>query len=155
MTRTTNLLLLADNQGPPLAGARPQAGNHHDLFDIETLFAELCDLAPAAQVRPDGLFLNAASGCDARTLRAACFRRDGEANSAHNVRSAPGETGAGPCFGPERCRQRMAIEHTNAWPDRFKPLLVRYETNVQNGVAFRFPAFIVLPIRKIFPDEKP
>src|SRR5919206_4405309 len=31
---STNALLLADNKGVPLALATPQAGNHHDLFQI-------------------------------------------------------------------------------------------------------------------------
>ena len=94
------------------------------------------------------------NGFDARTLRAARFRRDGEANGARNARSAPSETAAGHCFGPERYRQRTAIERTNTWPDRFKTLFVRCGTHVQNGAASRFPVFTVLLLRKTLPDEK-
>ena len=37
--RTTNALFLADNQGLPLAVATPQAGNQHDMFEVERVFA--------------------------------------------------------------------------------------------------------------------
>ena len=153
--RTTNLLFLADNQGQPLACATPQAGNHHDLFDIEALFDELCDLVQEAQIRLDGLFLNADSGFDAKVLREACFRRDIEANIAHNPRSAPSAAAADHYFDAELYRQRTAIERTNAWLDSFKTLLVRYETNVQNWLAFHFLAFTVLLLRKMPPNEEP
>ena len=56
--RTTNLLFLADNTGQPLAVASPQAGNHHDVFDIETSFGELCTLVEEAHISLEGLFLS-------------------------------------------------------------------------------------------------
>ena len=101
------------------------------MFDIKALFDELCDLVREAQIRLDGLFLNADSGFDARVLREACFRRDIGVNIAHNPRSAPSDAAADHYFDAELYRQRTAIERTNAWLDSFKTLLVRYETNVQ------------------------
>ena len=98
--------------------------------------------------------MNADSGFDARALREACFRRGIEANIAHNPRSAPSEA-ADHYFDAELYRQRTAIERTNAWLDSFKTLLVRYETNVENRLAFHFLAFTVLLLRRIPPDEKP
>ena len=152
--RTTNLLLLADNQGQSLASATPQAGNHYGLFDIEALFNELCDLVQEAQIRLDDLFLNADSSFDDKALREACFRRDIEANIAHNPRSAPRGAAADHYFDAELYRQRIAIERTNAWLDSFKTLLVRYETNVQNWLAFYSLAWTVLLLRKMPPNEK-
>ena len=153
--RPTDLLFPADNQGRPLARAGPRAGHRHDLFNTEALFDELCGLVQEAQIRLDGFFLNADSGFDARVLREACFRRDIEANIAHNPRSAPSDAAADHYFDAELYRQRTAIERTNAWLDSFKTLLVRYETNVENWLAFHFLAFTVLLLRKIPPNEKP
>ena len=153
--RTTNLLLLADNTGQPLACATPQAGNHHDLFDTETSFGALCALLEEAQMSLDGLFLNAGSGFDASSLRQDCFRRGIEANSAHNPRSGQKEPADDLYFDTELYRQRPAIERTNAWLDSFKTLLVRYETTVENWLAFHFLAFAVLLLRKIPPEPKP
>lgn len=147
--RTSNMLFLADNTGQPLACAHPQAGNHHDLFDITAVFAELCELVEAAQISLEGVFLNADSGFDAQVLRTDCFRRGIEANIAPNPRSTQREAAEEPYFDDELYRQRTAIERTNAWLDGFKTLLVRYETSVENWMAFHFLAFAVLLLRKI------
>ena len=86
--RTTNALFLADNQGLPLAVATPQAGNQHDTFELERVFAELCDLLEAAELRLDGLFINTDKAFDVSSLRQACTRRGIEANIPRNRRSA-------------------------------------------------------------------
>ena len=152
--RTTNLLFLADNTGQPLACASPQAGNHHDLFDIETSFGERCSLLEEAHIALEGLFLNADSGFDAQILREDCFRRGIEANIARNPRSSNREEAEGSYLDHELYRQRTAIERTNSWLDSFKTLLVRFETSVENWLAFHFLAFVVLLLRKIPPDQK-
>lgn len=154
-SRTTNLLFLADNTGQPLACATPQTGNHHDLFAIEASFGEWCALLEEAQISLDGLFRNADSGFDASVLREDCFRRGIEANIAQNPRSGKNEEAPGHYFDDELYRQRMAIERTNAWLDGFKTLLIRYETRVENWLAFHFLAFAVLLLRKIPPEQKP
>ena len=110
--RTTNLLFLADSTGQPLACASPQAGNHHDLFDIETSFGELCGLLEEAHISLEGLFLNADSGFDANVLRDECFRRGIEANIALNPRSRKSENADGTYLDPVLYRERTAIERT-------------------------------------------
>jgi len=152
--RTTNLLFLADNTGQPLACASPQAGNHHDVFDIETSFGELCTLVEEAHISLEGLFLNADSGFDAKCLREECFRRGIEANIAVNPRSGQKKEAEDQYFDTELYRQRTAIERTNSWLDSFKTLLVRFETSAENWLAFHFLAFTVLLLRKIPPDYK-
>ena len=152
--RTTNLLFLADSTGQPLACASPQAGNHHDLFDIETSFGELCSLLEEAQISLEGLFLNADSGFDANVLRDDCFRRGIEANIALNPRSRKSEIAEDTYLDTELYRERTAIERTNSWLDSFKTLLVCFETNAENWLAFHFLAFAVLLLRKIPLDQK-
>lgn len=146
---------MADRTGQPLACASPQAGQHHDLFNIDTSFGELCALLEEAQISLDGLFLNADSGFDAKALRDDCFRRGIEANIAVNPRSRPEEAAAATCLDTELYRERTAIERTNAWLDSFKTLLVRFETSVENWLAFHFLAFAVLLLRKVPLDQKP
>ena len=46
----------------------PQAGNRHDLYEINALFKELCDMLKEAGVRLEGLFLNADGGFDSKEL---------------------------------------------------------------------------------------
>ena len=147
--RTTTALFLADNQGQPLACATPQAGNHHDSFQLAALFEELCVLLEAAGIAVAGLFLNADSAFDTTELRQACATRHIEANIARNRRATDWQTDDDTFFDPERYRRRAVVEHANAWLDSFKTLLVRYETSVGNWLAFHWLAFVVLFLRKI------
>ena len=149
--RTTNALFLADNQGLPLAVATPQAGNQHDTFELERVFTELCELLEAAELRLDGLFLNADKAFDVSSLRWACERRGIEANIPRNRRSTDWQTDDDTPLDPELYRRRLAIERLNAWLDGLKTLLVRYETSLQNWLAFHWLAFTALLLRKIAP----
>ncbi len=141
--RTANALFRADAAGLPLAVVTPQAGNQHDTFDLERVFAELCAVLAAADLRLEGLFLNADKAFDVRSLPQACARRDSEATTPRNRRSADWRTDDAP-LDPELSRRRLVIERLNAWLDGFKTLLVRYETGLQNWLAFHWLAFTVL-----------
>ena len=105
-----------------------------------------------AQISLDGRFLNTNSGFDASSLRDKCFHRGIEANIPQKSRSGQKEAAANLCFDEELYCQRTAIERTNAWLDGFKTLLVSYETNVDNWLAFHFLAFTVLLLQKILPE---
>ena len=137
-TRTTNLLLVADSTGQPLACASPQAGNHHDLFNIKISFGELCGPLEEAPISLEGLFLNADSGFKTQVLRDDYFRRGIEANIAQNPRTRKSEDAEATYLGKKLYRKRTAIGRTNSWLDRFKTLLVRFETNAENWLAFQF-----------------
>jgi transposase len=147
--RTTNALFVADNQGQPLAVATPQAGQHHDTFALDTLFAELCDLLEAAELRLDGLFLNADKAFDVKVLRQDCARRNIEFNIPRNRRTADWQTDDDTLLIPELYQCRQVIEQLNAWLDGFKTLLVRFETCLHTWLAFHWLAFSVLLLRKI------
>jgi hypothetical protein len=79
--------VLGDNQGLSLAVATPQPGNQHDTFELERVFAELCSLLEAAELRLDGFFLNTDKAFDVNALRQAWVRTGVEANIPRNRRS--------------------------------------------------------------------
>ncbi|MBL7991776.1 MAG: transposase, partial [Candidatus Kapabacteria bacterium] len=54
----------------------------------------------------------------------------------------------------ELYKRRMVIEHTFAWLDSFKGLLVRYETKLKNWTAMNVIGFIVIFIRRIRDSQK-
>ena len=128
----------------------PQAGNQHDTFALERVFAEWCDLLEAAELRLN-LFLIADRAFDVTALRQTCARRGIEANIPRNRRSANWQTDDDIPLDPERYCRRLVIERLNAWLDGFKTLLVRCETSRQNWLAFHWLAFTALPLRKIAP----
>ena len=94
--------------------ATPQAGNYHDAFNLEQVFAELCDLLEQAQLRLAGLFLNADKASDVTSLPQACAERDIEANIPRNRRAAAWQTDDDTPLDPELYRRRLVIEQMNA-----------------------------------------
>ena len=151
-TKTTNVLYLADNQGQMLACASPQEGQHHDLFNIQELFEELCQMLTKANINIKGLFMNADSGFDSTELRQICKDKEIEANIDINTRNSKTHENQSveyQYFDEELYKRRTVIEHANAWMDSFKALLIRFETKAINWIALILLAFSVRLLLKI------
>ena len=150
--KTTNALFISDCQGVMLAMATPQSGNHHDLFNIQTLFEEMCSLLKEADINLKGLFLNADPGFDAQPFVGACEKEEIFANVKANPRNKqeeePYQRGSH-VFDEQLYKDRSVIEHANAWIDGFKALLVRFEFTTRNWVSLHFMAFFLIFLRKI------
>jgi transposase len=151
--RTCNSLFLSDSKGLLLACSHPVSGAHHDLFEIEQVFGELCGLLHEAGIETAGLFLNADAGFDSEGFRRLCSEMKIEANIAFNTRNG-GNDEEYVYFDEQLFKNRTVIEHANAWLDSFKALLIRFETKAKHWLALHFLAFTVLFIRKITKIEK-
>lgn len=153
-SNTTNALFMCDNQGVMLGMSTPQEGQHHDLFEIQTLFDEICTMLKSAGINLKGLFLNADPGFDSQEFREACQKEEIILNVKANQRNSvnqqqePYQSGTH-IFDQELYKDRSVIEHANAWIDGFKALLVRFEFSIRNWVALHFMAFSVIFLRKI------
>lgn len=145
--RATNALFLSDKQGQPLAIATPQAGNHHDLYEIQELFEEMCALLGEAGIDLRGVFMNADAGFDAEDLRNVCTEKEIEANIAENKRNEKELREQSVYFDGQLYKQRYVIERTNAWLDGFKTLLVRYEVKINTWMAAHFMAFVIILLK--------
>lgn len=152
-SETTNTLYLADNQGQMIACASPQKGEHHDLYNIDELFEELCLMLKNAGINIKGLFLNADSGFDSKEFRKICRQKAVEANIDTNSRNSKNELQNDnyQYFDEDLYKRRIVIERANAWLDSFKALLVRFETKAANWVALTLISFTVRFLRKIQP----
>ena len=149
-TQTTNTLFLADNQGQMLACASPQEGQHNDLYNIQTLFDELCQMLNMAGINIKGLFLNADAGFDSQELRKICFQKDIHANIETNPRNSnEAHNDHYQYFDEELYKNRIVIEQANAWMDSFKALLLRFETKATTWIALTLLAFSVRFLKKI------
>lgn len=152
---TSNALFMSDNQGIILAMSTPQEGQHHDLFEIQTLFEQICSILKEAGINLDGLFLNADPGFDSENFRQACEKENIIANIKPNPRNKKDNQQEEPyqrgthIFDEELYKDRSVIEHSNAWIDGFKALLVRFEYTVRNWISLHFIAFSVIFLRKI------
>jgi transposase len=57
-------------------------------------------------------------------------------------------------FDDELSKRRTVIEHTFAWLDSFKGLLVRYETKLKHWTVMNIIGFIVIFIRRTLKSQK-
>ena len=147
--KTTNALFFTDKKGQPIVMAAPQAGNHHDVYEIRTLFEQMCKLLEEAGICLKGVFMNADAGFDCQELRTLCSEKEIEANIADNPRNNEILSEDYQYFDEELYQERYVIERTNAWIDSFKGLLIRFEKKIKSWMAQHWMAFSVLLLRKI------
>ena len=145
--KTTNMLFLTDSNGIPLAMSKPVSGNHHDLYEINKAFKNICEILEQADIDTRGLVMNADAGFDSRGFREYCDGLEILANIDINKRNAK-NTDYEYLVDPELYKERFAVERTNAWIDGFKSLLVRYETSARNWMCAHFLAFSIILLRK-------
>lgn len=156
--KTTNALYLTERQGIPLSMSEPVAGNHNDLYEIDTSVDELCEVLEKAGIATEGLFINADAGFDAKGFRQAWQKKGVIANVAFNKRNS-GKQNQEYLLDEDLYDERYAIERTNAWVDSFRSLLNRFDTTSSswkgfNRPATRFLAFIVIGLRKFEQTKK-
>lgn len=97
-----------------MATATPQAGNHNDRYEIQTLFEELCALLEEAGIDLRGVFMNADAGFDCESLRDVCAEKGLELNVAENKRNEKQTKEDYVYFDDELYKQRYVIQPTNA-----------------------------------------
>jgi transposase len=116
--KTTNTLFVSDSQGIILAMATPQEGHHHDLFNMQALFEQMCSLLKQAGINLKGLFLNADPGFDSAQVQQACEKAEIIANVKPNPRNSavqqgePYQSGTH-IFDELLYKDRSVIEHAN------------------------------------------
>lgn len=144
--KTSNMLIISDANGIPLACSEPIAGNHNDAFQLEKNFDSMLDTLRESQIPIDGLFLNADAGFDSKEFRDALYKVDIEANIDNNKRNGNNDV----AFKDDLLYQkRFVIERTNAWLDAFKAVLVRFETKKTHWKSLNIMAFCVILLRRL------
>ena len=142
--KTTNLLLLTDSKGIPLACGTPLAGNHHDSYNLVPTVDKMMSGLQASGIPTEGLFLNADSGFDQADFRAYCDNKEIIHNIDQNPRNG---VNTDYLFDELLYTARFVIERTNAWLDAFKTLLIRFETKQSHWRALHLIAFAVILLR--------
>jgi hypothetical protein len=108
--KTTNALYFTDSMGIPLAMSNPVAGNYHDLYNIENSLNELFSTLTRAEIKLDGLFINADAGFDSKEFRENCFKHGIFANVDINIRN--GEDYEDKLLNELLYKERYSIERT-------------------------------------------
>jgi transposase len=144
--KTSNMLILADSRGTPVACSEPVAGNHNDAYNLEATVEQMLTNIRSSNISTEGLFLNADAGFDTNDFREFCFVNDIIANIDVNKRNG-GEKDY--LFDDLLYKCRFVVERTNAWLDAFKAILVRFETNKIHWKSLNILAFAVILLRQL------
>lgn len=148
-SKTTNILLLTDANGIPIACSQPVAGNHNDAFELEKQTNIMLNRLKNSDINAAGLFLNADAGFDTKSFRSLCFAKDIFANIPQNRRANKKDIDENILLIEELYEQRFVVERTNAWVDAFKNLLVRFDTTNASWTAWHLIAFMVILLRNL------
>lgn len=144
--KTTNMLIITDSKGIPIASSGAIAGNHNDAYGLKENVKEMLAAIEKSDIKTEGLFLNADAGFDSKEFRECCVSRDIIGNIAINKRNGNTEEYL---FDDLLYQCRFVIERTNAWLDAFKALLVRFETNKIHWKALHYMAFAIILLRQL------
>jgi len=144
--KTSNMLIISDSRGIPLACSDAISGNHNDAYELVENVENMLEDIRAATIRTDGLFLNADAGFDTSEFRLSCFKNDIIGNIDANKRNGKESEYL---FDELLYKCRFVIERTNAWMDSFKAILIRFETNKIHWKALNLLAFCVIFLRRL------
>lgn len=144
--KTTNMLVMADRQGIPVALSEPTSGRHNDLFDIGRQVGKMVSDLSDAGISTDGLFLNADAGFDSEEMRLELGKWEIIPNIAHNSRN--GSKFSNYMFDEDLYSLRYSVERTNAWMDSYRSVLNRFDTTKSSWMGFNYLATIVIFIKK-------
>ena len=144
--KTSNMLILTDNQGVPLTCSNPVSGNHNDAFNLVPVAKKMFTDLATSKIYADGLFLNADAGFDTEEFRRYCSGAEIIGNIDQNKRNGSKNEYL---FDELLYKCRFVVERTNAWLDAFKAILTRFETNSIHWKALNLLAFCVILLRKL------
>ncbi len=147
-SKTTNMLIITDSQGIPLACSDPIAGNHNDAFKLVKTFRKIYNCSASRYscerfIPVKGLFLNADSGFDTSDFRSHCYVNEIFDNIDQNKRNGNSYK-SNIVFDELLYKTRFVIERTNAWLDAFKAILVRFESKDLHRKGLLLLAFSVI-----------
>ncbi len=70
--KTSNMLIISDSKGIPLACSSPIAGNHNDAFHLVENVQQMLVQIQKSNISTEGLFLNADAGFDNQVFKSCC-----------------------------------------------------------------------------------
>jgi transposase len=126
--KTSNVLVMTESQGIPIAIGEILSGNHNDLYRIVPQFSSMIKSLNRCGIIVQNSILNADKGFDCKKLRKACRRRNIQPNIKENIRNRKKpKRGRRRFFDENVYKKRFVSERTFAWLDSFKTLLVRFD----------------------------
>jgi len=143
--KTSNMLILSDSNGIPIAYSNPISENHNDVFELPDNFDSMVTKLNQSAISVDGLFLNADADFDTISFRN-CLSKHGIFDNIDNNRNGQNDISF---LDDDLYKKRFVVERTNTWLDAFKAILVRFKIKKSHWKALNIIAFCIILLRKL------
>jgi len=143
------VIALVDNHGYVLSPLPMAPVNEVDLVLLPQGLKDLKRVARAAGLTLPGAVLNLEAGFDSKTNRKCLFNAGLRPNIKENPRNRQKPNrGRKRFFADALYKLRFIVERTFAWEDKFKRLLLRFETKQIHHLGFKLIAFTLINLRE-------
>jgi len=143
------VIALVDNHGYILSPLTVAPVNEVDLGLLPDGLKDLKRVARAVGLDVTGAVLNLDAGFDSKANRKCIFNAGLTPNIKENPRNRQKPNrGRKRFFDEIRYKLRFTVERTFAWEDKFKRLLLRFETKQVRHLGFKLLAFTLINLRE-------
>jgi len=143
------VIALVDNHGYILSPLTVAPVNEVDLGLLPDGLKALKRVARAVGLDVTGAVLNLDAGFDSKANRKCIFNAGLTPNIKENPRNRQKPKRGRKRFCDEiRYKLRFTVERTFAWEDKFKRLLLRFETKQVRHLGFKLLAFTLINLRE-------
>lgn len=143
------IIAIADNHGYIVSPVTVAPVNKADTVLLPQGLKDLCRIARAAGLRLKGAVLNLDAGFDSAHNRKTIFNHGMTPNINENPRNRKTpKPGRKRFFDKTLYALRFTIERVFAWEDKFKRVVLRYETIQQRHLGFKLIAFTLVNLRE-------
>ena len=143
------MIALVDNHGYVLSPLTIAPVNEVDMVLLPQGLKDLKRVARAAGLTLPGAVLNLEAGFDSKTNRKCIFNAGLRPNIKENPRNRQKPKRGRKRFCDDALyKLRFIVERTFAWEDKFKRLLLRFETKQIHPLGFKLIAFTLINLRE-------
>ena len=146
--KTSNVLIMTDGRGIPIAIGDILEGNHNDLYRIVPQFGRMIKALNDKNIYVQNSILNADKGFDSKKFRRAIMRRNITPNIKENTRNRKTlKRGRKRFFNNQVYKTRFVNERCFAWIDSFKTLLIRFDKSDEHWLNWHYLAFAIILLK--------
>jgi len=143
------VLALIDHQGYVLSPLTVAPVNETDMVLLPHGLKALKRVAREVGLELRGAVLNLDAGFDSKANRKTIFNAGLKPNIKENPRNRQKpKRGRKRLFDAGLYKRRFTVERLFAWEDKFKRLLLRFETNPTRHLGFKLLAFTLINLRE-------
>lgn len=142
------MIAIVDNHGYILAPLTVAPVNEADTVLLPEGLRDLTHIAREAGLELTGAVLNLDAGFDSKSNRKCVFNAKLIPNIKENPRNRKTpKRGRRRFFDPDLYKRRYIVERTFAWKDKFRRVLLRFETKHMHQFGFKLLAFTLINLR--------